>query len=207
MELDADEPRMILVFDDFRQDAIRRHAREVHAPLLKPPLVGSIDLVTMAVPLRNFCGAIDLRYPTAPREYRIVSTEPHGATEISARTALLQLIAFQPLGHETDHRLRCRAELSGIGVFDAAQIARGLQHRHLHPETNTEIRDMALACELRRFDLAFRTTLAESSGNEDAVYVLEKWRRIFVLEHFRLDPIEIDLYLVSNAAVRECFDQ
>ena len=36
MELHADEPGMILVLDDLRQDAVRRHAGEAHAALLDP---------------------------------------------------------------------------------------------------------------------------------------------------------------------------
>src|SRR5207248_7797606 len=38
VELHPDEPRMILVLDDLRQDAVGRHAGEPHAELLEPAL-------------------------------------------------------------------------------------------------------------------------------------------------------------------------
>ncbi len=49
--------------------------------------------------------------------------------------------------------------------------------------------------------------LAEAAGHEDAVDVLEEGRRVLALEHFGLDPVEIDLDLVGDAAVRERLDQ
>jgi hypothetical protein len=36
MELHADEPGMVLIFDDLRQHAVGRHAGEAHAVLLEP---------------------------------------------------------------------------------------------------------------------------------------------------------------------------
>jgi len=49
VELNADEPRMVLVFDDLRQHAVRRHAGEAQAVLLEAVLVGGVDLVAVAV--------------------------------------------------------------------------------------------------------------------------------------------------------------
>ena len=102
---------------------------------------------------------------------------------------------------------RGRAELGRIGLLDAAQIARRLDHRHLHAEADAEIRHVALARELRRADFAFRAALAEAAGHQDAVDVFEERRRILVLENFGLDPVEVDLHLVGDAAVRQRLDQ
>ena len=49
MELHADEPGMVFIFDDLGQHAIGRHAREFQAVLLEPILVGRVDLVTVAM--------------------------------------------------------------------------------------------------------------------------------------------------------------
>ena len=100
-----------------------------------------------------------------------------------------------------------RAELGGIGLLDADEIARGLDHRHLHAEADAEIRHVALARELRRADLALRAALAEAAGHQDAVDVFEERRRVLVLEHLALDPVEIDLHLVGDAAMRQRLDQ
>src|SRR5208282_6637670 len=56
-------------------------------------------------------------------------------------------------------------------------------------------------------DFSLGATLPKTAGHQDAVDVLEKWRRILVLEHLALDPVEIDLDLVGDAAVRQGLDQ
>src|SRR4030088_1832703 len=98
-------------------------------------------------------------------------------------------------------------QLRGISLLDADQIARGLNHCHLHPEADAEIGHVPLARELRRADLALRSALAKAAGHQNAVDVLEKWRGILVLEHLALDPVEIDLHLVGDAAMRQGLDQ
>src|SRR4030081_2270441 len=176
--------------------------------LLEPILVGGVDLVAMAVAFRNLGGAaIDFRYPAAALERRGIGAKPHGAAEIAALRPLLQLIAAQPLRHQTDYRFGRGAELGGIGPFDADQIARRLDHRHLHAEADAKIGYVALACELRRADFALRAALAEAAGHQNAVDVFEKRRGILVLEHLALDPVEIDLHLVGDAAMRQRLDQ
>src|SRR6185312_223713 len=158
--------------------------------------------------LRNFGGtAIDLGHPAAALENRGISAEPHGAAEIATLRPLLQLIAAQPFRHQADQRLFRRPELGGIGLLDADEIARGFDDSHLHAEADTEIRHVALARELRRADLALGAALAEAAGHQYTVDVLEERRRILVLEHLALDPVEIDLHLVGDAAMGERFDQ
>ncbi len=77
----------------------------------------------------------------------------------------------------------------------------------MHAEADAEIRHVALSGELRRADLALGAALAEAAGHQDAVDMLEKRRGILVLEHFALDPVEIDLHLVGDAAMRQRLDQ
>src|SRR5499427_3665363 len=207
MELDANEPGMIVILDNFRQDPVGRHARKTHAPLLEAAFVCRVDFVAVAVALGDFSRAINLRHSAYAGQDRIISAKPHGAAEVAARAALLQLIAFEPFGHQSDHRLGRLAELRGIGVFDAAQIARGFHNRHLHAKADPEIRHVPFARELCCLDLSLGAALTESARNENAVDVLEERRRVFVLEHFGLDPVEIDLHLVGDAAVRQRLDQ
>ena len=121
--------------------------------------------------------------------------------------SLLEFVAAQPFGHQAHQRLRRRAEFGGIGFRDADKIARGLDHRHLHAETDPEIRHVAFARELRRADFSLSAALAEAARHQNAVDVLEKRRRVFILEHFALDPVEIDLHLVGDAAMRQRLDQ
>src|ERR1700735_4709353 len=80
MELHTDEPGVVLVFDDFRQHAVGRKTGKSQAMLLETILVGGIDLVAVAVALRDLGGAaIDFRYPAAALERGRVRPEPPGA--------------------------------------------------------------------------------------------------------------------------------
>ena len=66
---------------------------------------------------------------------------------------------------------------------------------------------LPFARELRGADFAFGAALAEAARHQDAVDVFEERRRVLVLEHLALDPVEIDLDLVGDAAVRQRLDQ
>src|SRR5262249_39261820 len=153
MELHADEPGVILVFDDLRQNSVRRHAAEAHAALLEPALVGGVDLVAVAVTLGDLRAAIDAGDAAATLEHCRIRAEPPGAAEVAADAALLQFVALEPFGHQADDRLRRRSELGRVRLGNAAQIARGLDHCHLHAEADAEIRYVALARELCGADL------------------------------------------------------
>ena len=121
--------------------------------------------------------------------------------------ALLQLVALHPFGHQADHRLARRAEFGRVRLLDAAEVPRRLDHRHLHAEADAEIRDLALAREPRRADLALGAALAKAARHQNAVDMFEERRRVLVLEHLAFDPVEIDLDLVGDAAVRQRLDQ
>ena len=60
---------------------------------------------------------------------------------------------------------------------------------------------------MRRADLALGAALSEAAGHQNAVDVLEERCRVFALEHFAFDPVEVDLDLVGDAAVGERLDQ
>ena len=56
-------------------------------------------------------------------------------------------------------------------------------------------------------DLAFRAALAEAARHQDAVHPLQIGRRVLLLEDLALDPVEVDLHLVGDAAMLERLDQ
>src|SRR5258706_1546272 len=86
VELPPDEPRVVLVFDDFGQHAVGGEARETQAMLLEPVLIGGVDLVAGGVAVPNLGGAaLDLRHPAAPVEHPRRSANAHGATRIASR--------------------------------------------------------------------------------------------------------------------------
>src|SRR5882724_3200742 len=60
MELHADKPGVILVFDRLGQHAIGRHPGEPHAVLFEAALVAGVDLVAVTVALEDFGQAVDV---------------------------------------------------------------------------------------------------------------------------------------------------
>src|SRR5262249_43469056 len=154
---------------------IRRHTGKAHAVLLEPSAVAGIDLVAVAMALRDFARpAVDFRHPAAALEHCRIGAEPHGAAEVALHAAPLQLVALHPFRHQPDDGFGRGPEFGRVRVLDAAQVACRLDHRHLHAETDAEIRHLTLARELRRLDLAFRAALAETARDENAVDVFEE---------------------------------
>src|SRR5579885_3491873 len=60
MELHADEPRVVFIFDDFRKNAVRRHPGKPHAVLLETSLVGRVHFIAMAMSFGAFRRDVDL---------------------------------------------------------------------------------------------------------------------------------------------------
>ena len=89
----------------------------------------------------------------------------------------------------------------------ASEVARYLDDRHLHAEANAEIRDPALAGKFGCCDLAGRASLAEATGDNNAVNVLKERRGVFALEHLRFDPLDVHMHPVGDAAMNESFHQ
>src|SRR3954470_809741 len=207
MELNSDEPGVVLVFDDFRQNPVRRHAGKAHAVLLQAAFIAGVNLIAVAMAFRDSRGAIDARHPAAARQLRWIRPQTHGAAEIAVGTSSLGFVAFDPFGHQPNDRVRRWPELGRIGILNSAQVAGGFDYGHLHAKADSKVRHMALTGELRGADFALGTPLAKAAWNKNAVDMLEQRRRIFALEYFALDPVEIDLHFVGDAAVRQRLDQ
>src|SRR2546423_12033823 len=165
--------------------------------LLEPILVAGIDLIAVAVALRNLARSIDFAHPAAALEHGRIGAQAHRAAEVVMNAANLNVISLHPLRHQSYDRMGGVAELAGIRVIDAAEIAGGFDHRHLHPEANAEIRHLALARELHRADLALAAALTEPSRDQNAIDMFEEGRGILALEDLGLDPVKIDLDLVG----------
>ena len=162
-----------------------------------------VHLIAVAVALGNVVRAIDLGDLAARLQFGVEGAKAHGAAEVAALLADFKFIALHPLGHGAHDGLLGLAELGGARILDPAQRACRLDASHLHAEADAEIGHLAGAGEGRRLDLAFRTTLTEAARNEDAVHALEIGGRVLLLEDFRLDPVEVDLHLVGDAAMDE----
>ena len=66
---------------------------------------------------------------------------------------------------------------------------------------DAEERHLALAREFHRADLAFGSAFAEAAGHQDAIDILQKDRGVLALEHFAVDPVQMDFHIVGQAAM------
>ena len=121
--------------------------------------------------------------------------------EVAVGPPLLQLVAAHPLGHGADDRIVGRAEFGRTRRADAGERAGGLDHRHLHAETDAEIGHGVFAGEAGGEDLALGAARAEAAGHQDAVDAGQVRDRVFLLEYLRIDPAQLDPCVVGDAAM------
>ena len=117
-------------------------------------------------------------------------------------TALLGLVAGRPFGHQSDKRDFRLAELARPSTRHSGKIARCLENRHLHPETDAEIGNPVLTGELDGANLSFRPSLSEAARNEDAADMMQRLDGgVLGLEQLGINPFDIHLGAVGDAAM------
>src|SRR5215216_5529369 len=132
----------------------------------------------MPMAFGNPGSAIDRRNPAVLRKKGFVRTQSHRASEVAAFPTQLQFVSLHPLRHQSDHRLAGGTEFGRARILNAHQISRRLNNGHLHAKTNTEIGNVAGACEGGGTDFAFRTALPKSAGYQDSVDTFKMRRQI-----------------------------
>ena len=101
-------------------------------------------------------------------------------------------------------------ELAGVGVFEAADVARELDAGGLHAEADAEVGDLLFAGVADGVQHALDAALAETAGDEDAVEAFEL-RFVaavfgsFRFEAFGFNPGDFELEILRECAVGERF--
>src|SRR3546814_752823 len=151
--------------------------------------------------------AVDRRHHAVARELRWIGAEPHRAAEIAPRLALLEARFGHPFGDKADHGFVGRAKFGRRRLLDSRQVPYALDARHLHAEADAEIGHAVFAREADAGDLAFRPARSERAGHEDRVARFELRGDVAVagLEQFGVDPADVDLHAIGDAAVDERF--
>ena len=205
MILHANEPGMVRNFHNLRQHPIRRHARKPQPRRLQPVAIGDIDLIAVAMPLRHHRHiAINPPHQRILGQSRRVLPQPHGAAQIGIGIALFQLIAARPLGQQPHHRLGTGAEFRGGGASNAQQIARSLNHRHLHAKANAKEGYLALTGKAHRLNLALSAAFTKATGHQNTMHALQPAHSILaVLKNRAIHPIELHPGVIGNPAMRQ----
>src|SRR5690606_42071901 len=104
MELDTDIPGMVRDLDDLGQAAVGREAGKADAVLLETLAIADINLVAMAVTLRDFRRAVDCRHLTPFGKPGRIGAKPHRASLRVPCTPPLRPTALHPFLEIVDDR-------------------------------------------------------------------------------------------------------
>src|SRR5689334_10679975 len=101
--------------------------------------------------------------------------------------------------HQTHDRvLALRSELARVAVIEVEDVARELDDRDLHPETDPEERQSRLAGCANRFNHALDATHAEPAGYQQPVIGTEDLASAIVArEQVAREPRDIDTDVVA----------
>lgn len=130
--------------------------------LLEPLDHLGVDLVSVTVPLPH--GSLPAIQPSdlcvlgrGLKDGR-TQTQSHGPSKVR----------LGDLGHEDDRgRGAARDELGRVGVLDATDVSGPLDDGDLHPEADSEVRDLVLSRPLASDDHTLRTSHSETSRDQD----------------------------------------
>src|SRR5271165_2424750 len=161
----------------------------------------------MPVPLADALTAIYFCDLAAFSENGIVSAKTHRAALLALQVAPDCRFAGHPFGHQADNGFGGGTELGRTRAVNSCDVPRDLNDGHLHAEADTEIRDIPGAGVARRFNLALRATLPKAARHNDPVDVFQMGAWIAFFEKLRVDPLNVDLHPLADAAVGESLDK
>ena len=157
--------------------------------------VPRVELVAVAVPLGHDGLLVRLGDDRTRLELGDVRAEPHRAAHVGHVALSL---------HQVDHRVRRRrVELGRVRAGEPEHVAGVVDHHHLQTEAQAEARDAVLAGVARGGDLALGSALAEAARDHDAIEVVQASRDEQALDLLGLDPLDLDVGAVVEAAVLE----
>src|SRR5215472_15472677 len=99
------------------------------------------------------------------------------------------------------------AVLGRPGAFEAREITRRLNYRHMQSVTDAEERHPPLARKFDSLDLSFRTAFTEAAWHQDSIDVLEIHSGVIALEDLAINPVHMDPNVVREAAMRKCLGE
>src|SRR5258708_2419801 len=195
MALHAEEPRMLLQLHDLDEAALEIPAADHQAGLFQAGHIVVVHLETVAVALRDDLPAVSLAGERAGLDLALVGAEAH-------RAALEDDMAL--LVHQRDDRMRrLHVELRRVGVPQPEHVAGKLDDRHLHAETEAGIGNLFLPGVARGGDLALDAAIADTTGHQDAVYVLQALEPGIGLQALGVDAHDLHAAVVGDAGVAE----
>ena len=174
---------------------VRGTAAEHDARLLQRVAVIIVHFKAVAVALIDEMLAVDLLRHGAGQDLAGISAQAHGAA---------QLLHFLLLRHQVNDMVGALGiQLRGVGVRKTQHIAAVFHHCHLHAEADAEKRHLVLPAVADGLDLALNASLAEAARHQYRVGGAEGFLHVLRGQLFRVDPVDVHLHLIADAAVAE----
>ncbi len=182
VELAGDKPGMIGDFNDLNQSTIHRTTGDFHAGRDNVIQVAVVELIAMTMALRDHILSVELAGQAAGLQVTLLTAEPHCTPQVGAFVAFFQLpVGIQPLHNQADYRIGRRTiELGAVGARQTRNMAGELNHRHLHPQADTQVGDTLFPGIANRFDFAFYASVAETAGHQNGIHTLQVLRAAFL---------------------------
>ena len=106
------------------------------------------------------------------------------------------------LRHQMNHRMGSLGiQFCAVGVFPANDMAGELHNGHLHTKAQPQKWHLMLPGITDRADFSFRTPVAETAGNQNAVHIPQIFCGIFICYQFGVYPFDMDNGAAGDAAV------
>src|SRR6476620_4396526 len=131
MELAAQVPRVVADLADLDIGAVRRLAGDPQSGRGQDLLILAVEFVTMTVPLADLSASVRLVSEAAVLQKTGPGAQPHRATQFVDALQLAELV--------NDAVRRAGIELARIRSFEAAHVARVLDHHGLHAQADAEV--------------------------------------------------------------------
>ena len=136
MELASDEMRMVRKLNHLHISSVRRRPRNPQPARRQCFLILTIEFITMPVPFADLKLSIDFMRQSSRLNFASPGPQPHSPAKFLDPAQLAQFV---------NHPMRRRRiELTGISVGQPAHVASKLDASRLHPQTNSEVRNLLL---------------------------------------------------------------
>ena len=164
-----------------------------------------VDLVTMAVTLRDARRPVDPMRKRTGDDIARLRAQAHRAAQIGAGVPPFdRTIAVLPLGDQRDDRMRRRRiELGAVGMREARHVSRVFDDGKLHAEADAEVGNVVLARIAYGGDLPLDAALAETAGDEHGIHAAQAVDAV-ALDRFGVDVVDVDLRARVDAGVDQC---
>ena len=184
--------------DHLDQALVGREARDNQTGVLELVAEGVVKLKAVTVTLVDEILAIGLAREGIGSKLARIGAQAHGA-------ALLGHVLLR--AHQVDDTIRAiRIELGRAGAGKADDVAGKFAHGHLHTQANAQIRNLVLAGELGREDLALQGALAKAAGDQDARGVTQDLGDVLLVEALAIDQLHVNVAIVEHASVVQGLD-